>query len=350
MNSFRHFQIAAVAFLGILNDARALDLDSSLGEWIGSSRSERVRLSEETGKAARQLRPAVEGRNFMDCIENFALASKAKNLRLQEIAAACALLVSEPIPGAAALNESGFSSTTRKQQTLMPMVGYGFPNGKPLDVVGIYPGMSYAQAFQIVRDYLGETPKISTKANNAGELEVDAITGPWVNGGRTDNLTVWLSPATADNQVIGVARHFSFTGPQPMDSLVLFSALKAKYGPPGRVWDVVMGRSFDTSYNQSTVPPSSHYSLRWVFNVFKNSDSLTRDVCLSNQMSRYVGPNISLESADFEFYSEKKQCGVVLDIEVWQSQDSVSSMDILMVDFERTSRAIGAAESPDDKQ
>jgi hypothetical protein len=176
--------------------------------------------------------------------------------------------------GVAGCDNTPVPSVGPLQQTPMPPIGNGFPDSKPLDIVGIYPGMKYDKALPIVSDYLQTAPNISTSLNpTTGGLYVNAITGPRIEGGgeRADNLTVWLTPDAAGNQVIGIARKFHFYGPRKTSALELLNPLKAKYGPPHRVWDMFLRSSFGPSYNLSTVPPSSYYSLRWVFNLVSDS-------------------------------------------------------------------------------
>jgi hypothetical protein len=69
-------------------------------------------------------------------------------------------------------------------------------------------------------------------------------------------------------------------------------------------------------------------------------------------LSPHVNRGVFLESAYFDFYSERSGCGIILDIEIRQSedQDSVSSMDALMIDYERTAKAMVVAETPEEKK
>jgi hypothetical protein len=251
--------------------------------------------------------------------------------------------------GVAGCDNTPVPSVGPLQQTPMPPIGNGFPDGKPLDIVGVYPGMKYDKALPIVSDYLHTAPKIFTSLNpTTGGLYVNAVTGPWIEGGgeRADNLTVWLTPDAAGNQVIGVARKLNFKGPGETSSLELFNALKAKYGMPDRIYN-----RYGESYNQSNAPPSTDYSLRWVFNI----DQKQKRACLSHvKLSPYGSRGVLFASGALaaDFYSQIAGCGVVLDINITigSFNEGVSSMDALMVDFERTNKAMVVAETRDERK
>ena len=159
----------------------------------------------------------------------------------------------------------------------------------------------------------------------------------------SDNLTVWLTPEAAGNQVIAIGRSLNFNGPGKTSEIELFNALKAKYGVPGRVFN-----RYGESYNHSTVPPTSDYSLRWVF----NSDNKQTEFCLRTQLSHYENRGVFLDSLHFDFYSERSGCGVILEITISKStlENSVNSMAVLMIDFERTAKAMLVAETLEQKK
>lgn len=127
--------------------------------------------------------------------------------------------------------------------TVMPPLGFNFPGGKPLDILGIYPGMPLEKAKPIVTqhtDRVAQQTKIYARA--AERQTIDPITRKryafFFGGGEDgdvrrrpmDNLAVIASSTTADNQVLAVGRQLSFNiGEQP-PARATYDSLIKKYG------------------------------------------------------------------------------------------------------------------------
>jgi hypothetical protein len=172
--------------------------------------------------------------------------------------------------GIAGCDNTPVPSIGALQQIPMPPIGSGFPDSKPLDIVGIYPGMTFDNAFSIISDYLKATPESSTRLNpTSGGLYVNALRGGKPN---SDYLTVWLTPDAASNQVIAIARSLHFYGPRKTSELELFNALKAKYGTPDRIYNRY-GRSYNQLFPQSRIIFFDGY-LTWTKSRKKSASQL----------------------------------------------------------------------------
>lgn len=128
-------------------------------------------------------------------------------------------------------------------QTLkeMPPISLNPVNGKPVDILGVVPGMSLTEARPII-------DKHNLKFSRVGVWKFpDPVTNQqyiWFYGGGItgdvrrrpqDMLAVQLSSESTGNQVLGVSRTVTFPETEQPLSKALLSALIEKYGKYSRL-------------------------------------------------------------------------------------------------------------------
>lgn len=130
--------------------------------------------------------------------------------------------------------------------TVMPPLGFNFPAGKPLDILGIYPGMPLETAKPIIARLAyeaGQKTNDIPRQREWPQSTTDPISGKrydfFYSGGFNgstqalprDHLAVIASSPTADAQVLAVGRVMWFdVGEQP-PARATYDSLVSKYGP-----------------------------------------------------------------------------------------------------------------------
>jgi hypothetical protein len=239
--------------------------------------------------------------------------------------------------------------------------GLGFPGGKPMDIRGIFPGMSLAAAAPIMRSH----------PRSAGEFAVRTnwfVTGEpvyeWMatNGSTNDRLTtpndelsVWLSKPLAGSEIIGIQRTIRYDVSHMPDREETAKSLEQKYGKPTRVenpphpgagftywWRYNSAMSSATEpFCYTSIPlGSASRGLRFARSVHPQTTELLKQV-LSDHLNM-------LERIDME-------CGVTLAVYMDMSpqvKDRIASITLTMSDLTRAKRArdleVGLAQSAKD--
>lgn len=252
------------------------------------------------------------------------------------------------------------------QQPSLPSrlpVGTNFPNSKPLDILGVFPGMALAQAEPIVKREADKFFGFRKFAN--------VVNYPWfITGGDRyqrgappqDNVAAWISSPVAGAEVIAVERnlHFENDGQSPSTTSFI-DALVAKYGKPFKA---------PTPQEVTSTVKNAYVRLAW---RFKNGQSAAPDeVCDVN--------NIGFNSPDLESlgyrantqvaYTQGKlkewmqqffdnayprgNCGILLAafLQLSDVPDRMTRASIKMIDYSRINRMaeIEAAQRKSDEE
>lgn len=156
-------------------------------------------------------------------------------MRVRFVTALVVALGLSPVLGQAQQAEPKFEIESAQ----MPPIGQGLPNGKPIDILGIYAGMSGDDALKILTEHYKPQAKLLQLVPETMRLQFAAkpylaYAGPRevVTTVLGDRLSVAFTSNAAGNQAVNIFRHVHYDTGQEVNTDQTIAAIIAKYGEP----------------------------------------------------------------------------------------------------------------------
>lgn len=168
------------------------------------------------------------------------------------------------------------------ESVAMP-VGVGLPNGKPVDILGLYTGMTATDALPILREHYREQPRNKLSVSELrlpySKASYVAFARNGLGGDRSyDLLAIAASSNASGNQVVNIIREVRYAPGSEANTEETIASIIGKYGrPSSRRDDGERGGMLSYGYKDGTIVEAEHacVALNDVLGISLNSQWLT---------------------------------------------------------------------------